>query len=332
MCGLLMEPDSMGFRKNIGFFLLVANALDPFFRGALGLVGLILLCGCGMTRMTDTQRTATEQLLISNAIDQAVSDIDFSPLAGKAVYLDTQYLAGTVDKGYVVSSLRQCLLANRCVLREEPAEASYIVEARAGCIGTDRHGLLVGIPQMSVPALVPGQPSQIPEIPVAKRTDEQGCAKLALFAYNRLTGKRIWQSGVIEATSDARDMWVLGLGPFRKGTILQGTELAGEELPNPLGADHAGSFGPGSTTKSANWSEADSTRPGVSSLWDSLASSPLGDLWRAGGANDGASSKPRPPGRAAKDDDKAINNEGGQAATEPTNVLQSGLHLKGEAD
>jgi hypothetical protein len=318
--------------KDTGVFSLFVKAQRPVTRGVCALAGLMILCGCGMTRMTDTQRTATEQLLISNAIDQAVSEIDFSPLAGKTVYLDTQYLAGTVDKGYVVSSLRQCLVANRCILREEPSEACYIVEARAGCIGTDRHGLLVGIPQMTVPAVVPGQPSQIPEIPVAKRTDEQGCAKLALFAYNRLTGKRVWQSGVIEATSDARDMWVLGLGPFRKGTILQGTELAGEELPNPLGVDHAGSLGAGSTTKSANWPEADSSQSGLPSLLDTLGHSPLGDVWRSATANENGSSKPRPPSRAAKNDDKPVTNEGGQAATEPTDVLQSGLHLKGETD
>jgi hypothetical protein len=62
-----------------------------------------VLIGCGTTRMSDTQRTATEQLLISNAVDQAVSQIDFRPLAGKRVYFDAQYLDGTVDKGYVVS-------------------------------------------------------------------------------------------------------------------------------------------------------------------------------------------------------------------------------------
>jgi len=186
--------------------------------------------GCGTTRMSDTQRTATEQLLISNAVDVAVSQIDLRPLSGKPVFFDAQYLDGTVDKGYLVSSLRQSLLAHGCILQEERAKSTYVVEARSGAVGTDRHSLLVGVPQMTVPALVPGQPSQIPEIPFAKKTDEQGVAKIALFAYNRKTGQRLWQSGLVEATSDARDTWVAGLGPFRKGTIVQGTELAGEDI------------------------------------------------------------------------------------------------------
>lgn len=206
-------------------------------RTAIGfLLGLAL--GCGTTRMSDTARTATEQLLISNAIDQAVMQIDFRPLAGKAVFLDSQYLDGTVDKGYLVSSLRQQLLATGCTLAEDRAKVTYVVEARAGGVGTDRHSLLIGVPQMTVPALAPGQPSQIPEIPFAKRNDEQGVAKIALFAYNRLSGRRVWQSGTAEAFSDARDMWVAGLGPFREGTIVHGTEFAGEELPQiPLLGD-----------------------------------------------------------------------------------------------
>jgi hypothetical protein len=194
----------------------------------------LLASGCGTTRSTDTVRTATEQLLISNAVDQVVSQIDFRPLAGKCVFFDAQYLEGTVDKGYVVSSLRQQLLAAGCILQEDRAKATYVVEARAGGIGTDRHSLLVGIPAMTIPTFVPGQPSQIPEIPAAKKTDEQGLAKIAVFAYNRQTGRRVWQSGTLESSSDARDLWVLGMGPFRNGTILRRTEFAGEELPLPL--------------------------------------------------------------------------------------------------
>ena len=44
---------------------------------------LLLFCtaGCGTTRSSDTNRTATEQLLISDAIDRAVQSINLQPLA-----------------------------------------------------------------------------------------------------------------------------------------------------------------------------------------------------------------------------------------------------------
>src|SRR4051794_18237729 len=102
------------------------------------------LAGCGTTRMTDTQRAASEMLLVSQAIDNAVGELDFAPLDGKTVFLDVQYLDGTVDKGYLVSSLRQHLLAHGAMLMEERTKAQYVVEPRSGAIGTDKSSLLVG--------------------------------------------------------------------------------------------------------------------------------------------------------------------------------------------
>lgn len=187
--------------------------------------------GCGTTRMTDTTRAASEMLLVSQAVDNAVAQIDCSDLSGKEVFLDTQYLDGTVDKGYLISSLRQHLLAHGAKLKEDRKSSVIVVEARSGAVGTDRHGLLVGMPQMSVPAMMPGQPTQIPEIALIKKTDMKGVAKLALFAYNRETGVALWQSGLKDARSTLKDTWVFGAGPFSRGTIRRRTELAGEELP-----------------------------------------------------------------------------------------------------
>jgi len=230
----------------------------------LALVAAVGAIGCGTTRISDTQRTATEQLLVSNAIDQAVSQLDFRILAGKPVYFDAQYLAGSVDRGYVVSTLRQHLLACGCILKEDRAQATYVVEARAGGIGTDRYQLLIGVPEMNVPSLAPGQPTLIPEIPLAKRTDQKGVAKLAVFAYNRRTGRPVWQSGVVRMVSASKDTWVCGAGPFRSGTLDEGTEFAGQpvsipQIPLPLLAGKEPTKeGPPqviAVTRAASWSE-----------------------------------------------------------------------------
>ncbi len=117
----------------------------------LCLVALVSLAGCGTTRWTDTKRTATEQLLVSDAIDRAVSRIDFRILAGKDVYLETAYLGETVDKEYLTSTLRQQMVSSGCILKEKREQAAFIVEVRAGTVGTDRHDLLYGMPSMSLP-------------------------------------------------------------------------------------------------------------------------------------------------------------------------------------
>ena len=53
--------------------------------------------GCATMKESDTSRTGLEQLLISNAVDQSLSKIDFSPVAGAKVNLKTDLLE-CVDK------------------------------------------------------------------------------------------------------------------------------------------------------------------------------------------------------------------------------------------
>jgi hypothetical protein len=200
---------------------------------ASGPLLVLLLGGCGTTKMTDSPRAATEMLLTSQAIDYAVAQIDFSPVGGQPVFLDTTALdKDVVDKGYLVSLVRQQLLAHGALLQEDRWRAVYVVELRAGALGTDHHTTMLGTPAVSLPSVVPGLPTSIPEIAVAKKNDQRGVAKVAVFAYNRVTGRALWQSGTIEATSRVKDTWVLGAGPFTRGTIRQRAELAGEPLPS----------------------------------------------------------------------------------------------------
>jgi hypothetical protein len=169
-------------------------------------------------------------------MDRAVSQLDFRVLAGKTVYLDSTPIKKTTDADYLVSLLRQHMLATGCLLRDKKEDADYVVEARVGAVGTDRQEVMFGVPSVNIPAVVPvnGMPSQIPEMPIVKKTDQRAVTKLAVFAYNRQKGRAVWQSGTIPTQSTAKDFWVLGAGPFQKGTIYGGTNFAGDELDIPL--------------------------------------------------------------------------------------------------
>jgi hypothetical protein len=186
-------------------------------------LSLLALAGCGTTRSSDSLRTATEQLLISDAIDRAVQTVDFGPLSGQTVYLDDSKLEEVVDKNYLVSTLRQHLLASGCTLKNNRNDADFIVEARAGAVGTDRNDLLFGIPATNVPQLVPlqGVPTAIPEVPLAKRQDQRGIAKISMFAYHRESGRPVWQSGLASRQSSSNDVWLFGAGPFQYGSVAE---------------------------------------------------------------------------------------------------------------
>jgi hypothetical protein len=191
-----------------------------------------LASGCGTTRTSNTARTATEQLLISDAIDRSVQQINFKVLEGQDVYFDDRHLNEVVDKSYLISSFRQSLLASGCVLKDKRDDATFVVEPRAGAVGTDNHDWLIGIPSINVPQvpLAPALPAAIPEIPLAKRRDQRGVAKIAVFAYRRETGEPVWQSGMAISESAANDIWVFGAGPFKRGTIYEEQSLVAARI------------------------------------------------------------------------------------------------------
>lgn len=186
------------------------------------------LAGCGTTSGSDTKRTATEQLLVSDAIERAVMQIDMRPLAGRAVFLDTTVLADVADKDYLASAVRQHVLGSGCILAANREDAEIIVEARAGTLGTDRTSLLLGMPATQVE--VAGNGTSIPELVIFKRSGQRAVAKINLFAYHRTTGTPVWQSGAAHIASRARDRWFMNAGPFQDGRIHDRMEFAGESL------------------------------------------------------------------------------------------------------
>jgi hypothetical protein len=198
---------------------------------------LLLTAGCGTTR----EQNATQQLVMSDAVDKSVQYIDFRPLSDQKVYLDNSYLRhvkgeGFVNSEYVTSALRQQIVAAGCLIQDSPQDADIIVEARLGVLGSDDHRVTFGLPEnnaiSSAISLLPDTPAvpAIPELAFARRDAREAAAKIVAFAYHRETRKPIWQSGVQHSMATARDTWVLGIGPFQSGTIRDETKLAGSRL------------------------------------------------------------------------------------------------------
>lgn len=192
---------------------------------------VILISGCGTTKVTGTARTATEQLLLTNAWDDALQKVDFQQLTGVPVFFDPQYLVSTVDQGWLVSSIRQAMLAQGVLLRPKIEQAQWVVEARLGAYGTNDSNFLIGIPQTTIPSVagIPG--GTLPEMPLAKKSTQQGIVKLALYAYDRASGQVTWVSGTQLATSNAKDVYIGGLGPIRSGSVYRTPEFIGVPLP-----------------------------------------------------------------------------------------------------
>ena len=190
-----------------------------------------MLAGCGTTKLSGTPRTGTEQILLTNAWDDALRKVDFRPLTGVPVYLDTTHVTA-VDQGWVISRIRRSMLSQGVLLRPKPEQAQWVVEASVGAYGTDDYNWLVGVPQTTIPQTITGMPAgTIPEIPVIKKSQQQAIAKLALYAYDRTSGQIVWNPGTMLATADAKDVYVGGVGPIQSGSIRRKHKRVGVNIP-----------------------------------------------------------------------------------------------------
>ena len=174
----------------------------------------IFFTGCTTTRTTDTARTGMEQLLISNAIDQTLDKVALPEVAGRKVFVDDKYLEA-VDKGYILGSLRQKLMANGAQVVDTKEGSDMTLEIFSGGVGTDNVETFAGVPGLTVPGL----PVEIPEVRVYEKKSQYGTAKLGMVAYATTTGDLLYNNGRTLARADDSKWSIMGIGTFQEGSV-----------------------------------------------------------------------------------------------------------------
>ncbi|MBL4883093.1 MAG: hypothetical protein JKY95_00980 [Planctomycetaceae bacterium] len=183
------------------------------FRFGICLLALLTITGCTSTSTSSTKRTAVEQLLISNAIDQTLDKVDFTPFAGQTVFLDEKYLDCT-DQKYLVSSIRHRLLRSNARLADKVEEADIVIEPRAGSVGTNTVDAYLGMPEIVLPGML-----TLPEVRFLERKNQEAVAKIGLVAYDAKTKASLGDGGMSLARSDDSNWFLLGIGPYQNGSI-----------------------------------------------------------------------------------------------------------------
>lgn len=184
----------------------------------LGLLCLALAAGCSSLKRSDTARTGREQLLLSNAIDQSLSKVDFEPFRGKSVLIEEKYLDCT-DKGYVTASIRHRVARAGAHLVAKPEDADVILEMRSGGVGTDVAESFLGTPAIGMPGMM-----SIPEVKLVSRSNQTAIAKIALAAYDARSMELLGEGGISLSQSTDNNWHFLGVGPFQEGTVRREVE------------------------------------------------------------------------------------------------------------
>jgi hypothetical protein len=185
---------------------------------ALAPLALVLASGCTSVTVTGTPRTGTEQLMLTGTFDDALYHVDFSPLAGSRVFLDTQYIT-IVDKDWAISSIRRTMAEQGILLESNKDKANVIVEAAFGAYGTDQRDRKFGLPGISLtPSLTTGaavSTGSSNSLNFSETNQQDAVIKARLFAYEAKTGRLVWETAPLYNAQGVRDHFVIGSGPYR---------------------------------------------------------------------------------------------------------------------
>ena len=182
-------------------------------------LGLVLLLGSAAgcvnkQRLTEPIRSVGEQLLLSNSIDRALSELDLEAigrLKGFKVYLSTVYLQ-TLDQEYLIGSLRDLLLSSGVLVVDDIAQAEMIVEIRSGANSLDSASVTAGIAEdQALPNPVTGAPVALPELAFFKKQNIVSLTKVALVAYHADSREHVFSSGTLLGGAYERHYQFLGL-------------------------------------------------------------------------------------------------------------------------
>jgi len=184
----------------------------------------ICCSGCTSTITSNTARTAKEQMLVSDAVDQSLSKVDFSPLAGQNVFIEEQYLE-CVDKSYVVGSIRHQVMRSGGRLTGSTEKADVVLELRSGGVGTDASEAYLGIPEIVLPGML-----TIPEIRLAERKTQFGYAKLGMMIYDARSREVLGDGGMAMAQSDDNNWYLFGVGPIQNGSLKENISNARQRV------------------------------------------------------------------------------------------------------
>jgi hypothetical protein len=194
-------------------------------RDSILVFSMLALGGCATQRVTDPQRTATEQFLLSEAVVQAVEPLSFDVLHGRKVYVDDQFF-GAPEKAFVLGELRARLLLAGAQMAVDSRDAEIILEVRSAGIGIDRYDSIIGIPAIgatagatSAAAGVPLGGFATPEVAIVKETKQVSFASVSYVAYWADSGEVVASSGPSVGKAWRDDWWLFGFGPRTIGTI-----------------------------------------------------------------------------------------------------------------
>lgn len=183
----------------------------------------VLFTGCTEPGITNTGRNAVQELLLANAVERGLDQMDFRPLAGKKVTLDYVYLAPQIYKEYFQACAETCLYTSGAAIVAKADEADYIVRLYVGTLATEHTTWNIGTPELPVPIPDTSLNIAIPQLSLVKRITRNGVARFSALVLDAKTKKPFLVYREVNAMSQYNNWIVFFFIPFHSCDMTTGT-------------------------------------------------------------------------------------------------------------
>lgn len=186
---------------------------------------LILLSaagGCSSRLVTNPPRSAIEMMLLSGAVDKALSRFHMPEIANQTVFVDFTNLA-SYDVEYVRAAARARICQIGGVLVASADEAEYVIEISSGALSLEFKENVIGLPALPVP----NSPVPIPEAPVSRTTEQTGIVKLLIFVHSH---GRFISANHYYAKIDRQESIIMGVRAQQHDEVREGWRRADMKL------------------------------------------------------------------------------------------------------
>ncbi len=154
----------------------------------MGIVfGVTNLAGCSTSsRLTDTPRTANEQLILDQSLAQTLAHARINIPSGATVAIETAGLSpDTVpDKAFVQAGITRWLGRQGIRIPGDKQE-QYLLRVMIHAFGTNSSDFFFGIPPIEGGLF----PISVPELALFKQATQSGFTRFTIDIYERATGR-----------------------------------------------------------------------------------------------------------------------------------------------
>ena len=183
------------------------------FAIAVAVTGLVLT-GCIEPAITNTSRSAVEQILLATVVERGIERMDFSSFSGKNAFIDYKYLAPQTDKEYVQAVLETHLAASGITVVAAADKSDVTIRPYCGVLATTSTSFNIGTPSLPIPIPNTDFSFAVPELSLIKRINRSAYSRFSVAVYDSKTTQLVHTECGLNDRSVYNDWTILFFLPF----------------------------------------------------------------------------------------------------------------------